>query len=347
MTTQLPRRARRLKNLQVTEISSVDRGAGEDCRVVLHKRHGDDVQDQITKGFSALHESVASILDDDGLVDKSDALAMTMEQAHDYFADNFGEVGKIEHEVEIKKEYDAMPAYDQLMAKAVEICKSNPKLSRHQAFAKAYSDPANRDLANADRAQRRGGVQKDAADRLAEATARVRASNPSVTVNEALARVARKNVELVDIMMRKSRNAVDPVGDDEMPGQDANAVDMGNWSPSGSTPRWALDPSNVGSGYGDADDMMLQLWQAWKQEIPGLTVEDVARMVRWQSPAGISVGKGEGSPRSRTPVGDRIHARAAAMVHQNPGMPHDSAVQSILARDKTLARAYQNEIEQS
>lgn len=148
--------ATRLKGLKITEVSSVDRGAGEGVKVVLHKRdftqgqrdsaassgaalpdgsfpieNGKDLenaihaigraknpakakahirararalgmtdklpetwgkrddgdqqmQDQIDKAFDALHESVASILSDDGLEDKGAALNETFGQAHDY-----------------------------------------------------------------------------------------------------------------------------------------------------------------------------------------------------------------------------------------------------------------------
>jgi hypothetical protein len=39
-----------------------------------------------------------------------------------------------------------------LQGKAAELRKSDPRLTEAQAFAKAYSDPANRDIANAERA---------------------------------------------------------------------------------------------------------------------------------------------------------------------------------------------------
>jgi hypothetical protein len=111
MTTQLWRRApKRLKNLKIDEVSSVDRGAGEGCTVTLSKRD-DGHQHAITKGFDALHESVASILDDDGLVDKSEALAITMEQAHDYFQSFGVDIGKADDSddtIEFAKGYDPM-----------------------------------------------------------------------------------------------------------------------------------------------------------------------------------------------------------------------------------------------
>jgi hypothetical protein len=46
-------------------------------------------------------------------------------------------------------------AYEALMAKADELRKREPHLSREQSFAKAFSDPANRELAAAERRQNR------------------------------------------------------------------------------------------------------------------------------------------------------------------------------------------------
>jgi hypothetical protein len=209
MTTQLPRRVRRLKNLKINEVSSVDHGAGEGVKVMLHKRDN-PIEASISKGFDALHESVASILDDDGLVDKSEALAETMSQAHEYFQ-SVGEVSKADDADIIEKEYTPMSAYDALMQKAVQLCKANPGLSRHQAFAKAYSDPANRHLADADRIQRRSRhVHKDAdaEDRLTERAAELRKQNPNVSVDDAIDRVKKRNPELVEVWRKGRTNVI-------------------------------------------------------------------------------------------------------------------------------------------
>ena len=48
---------------------------------------------------------------------------------------------------------------DELLAKAEELRKKEPALSEAQAFAKAYGDPANRDLAAAERRQNRPAVE--------------------------------------------------------------------------------------------------------------------------------------------------------------------------------------------
>jgi hypothetical protein len=185
MTTQTPRRARRLKNLKINEVSSVDRGAGEGVRVMLSKR---DTDNDLTRAFKALHTSCQSILDDPTLSadEQQDALATTMDQAHSFFGENFN-IGKADDDdtdIEPVTKGHTMSAYDALMAKAVQLCKANPGLSRHQAFAKAYSDPANRALADADRVQRRSRhVHKDAEDRLTERAAELRKQNPHVSVD--------------------------------------------------------------------------------------------------------------------------------------------------------------------
>jgi hypothetical protein len=366
MPTHYPRRARRLKNLKIDEVSSVDRGAGEGCTVQLHKRH-DDHAAEIEKAFRALHESCDSIINDPNLDDddRRAALDETMGQAHQFFGENFNMVGKSDDDViEIEKGHTPMSAYEELMLKATELCKESPKLSRSQAFAKCYSDPANRELANADRAQRRAQhVSKDAADRLVDRMAALRASNPNISVDDSIDRVRKRNPELIEAW-QKGRTNVDPVGS-ELPGQDDVDVDN-NWAPQGrnrsgdntvydgssttgsprsyGTPRYAVAPS--GPGYGDTDDALLALWRAWQKQIPSLTPDDIANMVAWRTPDSANVGKSEHRARSRTPVGDRVHARAAAMAQQH-NVDHSTAVQSILSRDKTLARAYQNEIERS
>jgi hypothetical protein len=366
MTTQLPRRARRLKNLKISEVSSVDRGAGENCTIVLSKR--DDTNPDVARVFKALHASCQSIIDDPtlNLGEQQDALAETMGQAHDYFSENFNFCkADADDIVEIEKGHTPMSAYDELMAKAVEICKANPKLSRHQAFAKAYSDPANRDLANADRIQRRSNnsVQKDAGDRLAMAAVRVRQSR-DVTPQEAIDRARAANPDLVKAFRhetRKSRNAVDPVGR-ELPSPDGTRADLTNWTPEGAD---GINPASARVFDGSSDeqsprsygtsrvtispeggdptgDELLDLWRQWSQVIPGLTPEDVAAMQAWKTPDQI-VGK---RTRNNTSVVDRVSAKAAAMCTSHKELSYDEAVQRILARDPTLAAAYQRQVAQ-
>lgn len=78
------RKATRLTNLRVREISSVDRGAGEGVEVTLMKRDEGEQPDPIAKGVAALHTSVSSILADDELEDKQAAIDETFAQYNDY-----------------------------------------------------------------------------------------------------------------------------------------------------------------------------------------------------------------------------------------------------------------------
>jgi hypothetical protein len=173
-----------------------------------------------------------------------------MDQAHSFFGENFniGKADDTDDTIEFTKGYDDMSAsaYDRLMEKAIQLCKANPGLSRHQAFAKAYSDPANRALADADRVQRRSRhVHKDAADRLTERVAALRKGNPNIDVDAAIDRVKKRNPELV-AAWRKGRTNVDPIGRDEMPAQDDMRVDN-TWAPANGGRRQGADGINRAS----------------------------------------------------------------------------------------------------
>jgi hypothetical protein len=68
---------RLLTKLRISEVSAVDKGAGENCEIMLMKRH----QDVMAKATAALEESVASIINcDDDDETKRDALAETFTQ---------------------------------------------------------------------------------------------------------------------------------------------------------------------------------------------------------------------------------------------------------------------------
>jgi hypothetical protein len=144
-------RPTRLKNLKISEVSSVDRGAGESCEIVLSKRH--DAMTDIDRGFAALTESVASIIGDDTLVEKGDALNETMAQAQDYFEKVVagpGDGADLLHDNErpdADDDTDSVPAkrtaygdgaYGALMAKAEALRKADPKLTEAQAFTKVH-----------------------------------------------------------------------------------------------------------------------------------------------------------------------------------------------------------------
>jgi hypothetical protein len=168
MNVLLHKRPTRLKNLKVTEVSSVDRGAGEGVKVMLHKS-ADDAQAEITKGFNALHESVASILSDDGDFDKYDAVAETMGQAEEYFtklldptdddhnvvdgddADYPAEQGRDDAKRRKTSMDEPVPALTKLNKMAEAEVATHPKLSFAKAYVKVLTDPANRDLAMQER----------------------------------------------------------------------------------------------------------------------------------------------------------------------------------------------------
>jgi hypothetical protein len=77
--------AKLLTRLKISEVSAVDRGAGEDCRILLRKRD----QDVVAKATAALETSVGLILDsDDDSGTKRNALAETFAQFESYLDRN-------------------------------------------------------------------------------------------------------------------------------------------------------------------------------------------------------------------------------------------------------------------
>jgi hypothetical protein len=70
-----------LTRLKISEVSSVDRGAGGDCRILLMKRH----KDVAAKAVAALEKSVASIIDcNENAATKRFALAESFAQFQTY-----------------------------------------------------------------------------------------------------------------------------------------------------------------------------------------------------------------------------------------------------------------------
>ncbi|HZZ22021.1 MAG TPA: hypothetical protein VFE60_05350 [Roseiarcus sp.] len=53
-------------------------------------------------------------------------------------------------------------ALDALTAKAADLCKADPSMTKEMAFARAYSDPRNRELAKAERRANRPEAPRDA-----------------------------------------------------------------------------------------------------------------------------------------------------------------------------------------
>jgi hypothetical protein len=93
--------------------------------------------------------------------------------------------------------YYPMPTpYEQLMAKAAELRKAEPKLSEHQAFAKAYASPANRSIALAEREARQSkantvevmakAASTSVCERVHRAAAAVQVQHPRASLQEAI-----------------------------------------------------------------------------------------------------------------------------------------------------------------
>jgi hypothetical protein len=77
--------AKLLTRLKISEVSAVDRGAGEDCRILLRKRD----QDAVAKAVEALETSVGLILGSDGSEEeKRQELVETFTQFQTYLDRN-------------------------------------------------------------------------------------------------------------------------------------------------------------------------------------------------------------------------------------------------------------------
>lgn len=76
-----------LEDLEIDEVSSVDKGAGDGCRIVFMKRHGDTVSDVIRKAGAAMVLSAASILDDTAVADKGAMMRKSLDQFVECIAD--------------------------------------------------------------------------------------------------------------------------------------------------------------------------------------------------------------------------------------------------------------------
>lgn len=87
---------RRLKNLVIKEVSSVDRGAGQGVKVLLMKRDDElgkatdfnaaEEADAINRGIWALQSAIQSILQDEDVSDKRGAISESVDQFRDYVA---------------------------------------------------------------------------------------------------------------------------------------------------------------------------------------------------------------------------------------------------------------------
>lgn len=183
-------KTKRLRSLEIEEVSSVDRGAGESCRVVLMKREGDTQMDTnfrvvVKKGSQELFDlpadEAAAIIDGTASGGSSGYAQLTAKAAELRIADpsltearafakvftdpanrelaNMAKAEGAAASAAINFSYPAPAAvaegaaFTELTAKAADLRKVDPTLTEAMAFAKAYLDPANRELANKAKAE--------------------------------------------------------------------------------------------------------------------------------------------------------------------------------------------------
>lgn len=208
-------------------------------------------QEQINKGFDALHESVASILDDD-TVNKDDCLAETFGQASEWFAKL---VASTEVEAAVEKTVEAT-AYDRLMQLADQLRKAEPKLTEAKAFAKAFA--LNPKLARQEREERRAmAKQSDAGDRLVKCAMALRERHPEMSHDDAIATVKMRNPELVSAFQHERTLKAD---------------------------QGAAEYEAANTATATATDRVYARASALCRQHPGLTLEDGLRHVMQRNP---------------------------------------------------------------
>jgi hypothetical protein len=134
-----------LTKLKITEVSSVDRGAGEGVQIVLRKHDQGDNASIIDKSMDALAESVCSIIADDN-VDKAAAMTKTFEQFSDYLKVNVVKAAvsdplRGDREEDTDKKLSA--ALDEIVA---EMIVARPSLHPQHARRWLLGTEAGRDL---------------------------------------------------------------------------------------------------------------------------------------------------------------------------------------------------------
>lgn len=145
--------AKRLKNLVISEVSSVDRGAGEGVKVLLMKRADADIEKiapQLDDAITALKKSFTDIEADKSINDKATARAEVLKEFTDHVAELTGEKEPaMPTEAEVQKRID--DAVSTAVTKAIAdstaaIAKLQFDLAwrsmkpEHQEFGKAMSD---------------------------------------------------------------------------------------------------------------------------------------------------------------------------------------------------------------
>jgi hypothetical protein len=277
----------------------------------------------IRKSASDLKSECADIIFDNELsrAEKHEALAETLSNWHLFMKG--AEYGHEETRSEARKEAreivrketrreegrKEMTALDELNAKATELRKSDPKLTKEMAFEKVYLNPGNRALA-----------------------ARLRAEE-SIRKTPMLSR------------SDQSRSGWIPGGDnDATHPQGTTPVDPRYYDgdPKGST--HAVTRMTDQTAHGASLD---RLYQRYKTLCPGMTAkifDDLVHDLRIREGYGLSSGDfTKRASAAKTTAADRVASRAAALASQHPGLSHDDAVTRVLARNKDLADAYARE----
>jgi hypothetical protein len=117
-TKQMPpskqrKQLRVLSRLNVAEISAVDRGAGENCNIVLTKRHDRAaLKKEFDKAAVRLALSVKSIIADDTVTDKKEMLSRTFGQALDHLSKLAGVRTSLDAIVKLHQIFGKMPDED-------------------------------------------------------------------------------------------------------------------------------------------------------------------------------------------------------------------------------------------
>lgn len=141
--------AKRLKNLVISEVSSVDRGAGEGVKVLLMKRADADIEKiapQLDDAITALKKSFSDIEADKSINDKAAARAEVLKEFTDHVAELTGE-----KEPAMPTDAEVQKMITDAVTKALEgpsatIAKLQFDLAwrsmkpAHQEFGKAMSD---------------------------------------------------------------------------------------------------------------------------------------------------------------------------------------------------------------
>jgi hypothetical protein len=146
-----------MRRFVIGEVSAVDKPAQTGAKAVILKRDGGADMEHLPR----LLESIRTILEDDELEDDereamlrgtfSEYKSFTGRDGLSDIATTHGEYSKRDEETPAMNVDVGALAMFALECAANKLRKANPSLSAEQAFAKAFSDPANREATRAER----------------------------------------------------------------------------------------------------------------------------------------------------------------------------------------------------